>query len=86
MSDDIIRIERLENGYEVSVIDEKIQEKNHKPNSMWDDPWRCYAFETSEAVLKFLGTVIDTIKTPPKPDAVFAKAFEDASTAEETKE
>lgn len=81
--DDVVRIERLENGYEVSVIDEKIQENNRKPKSCYEDPWRSYAFENAAGVVKFLESVLDKISKPPKADAVFGEAFKAATTGEE---
>lgn len=77
MSDSIVRIEALENGFNVCVINPKIQAENQKPKSNWKDPWVAYAFKTSEEVCEFLEQVLDKL-APPSDDKMFADAFKSA--------
>ena len=74
--DCIVKIDKLENGYTVCVVDEDIREKNNDPkNKSWDDPWKSYAFSTAEEVLDFLKSKLDELKPPPDADSEFASAF-----------
>jgi len=84
MGDCILRIEKLENGYEVEVYDEAIAEQNRKPkNSSYTDPWKAYAFENAEGVVKFIGLHLDKLKPPPGADAEYADAFNQAANSDD---
>jgi hypothetical protein len=76
---DVLRIEKLENGYEVSICDPKIIEANNKPKSDWQDPWKEYAFTTAEEVKTFVGNTLDKLKPPPSADEEYDSAFKQAS-------
>ncbi len=79
MSDCILRVEKLENGYEVEVIDEKIVAQNAKPKSAWKDPWKGYAFENADSALEFIQTQFRKLKPPPSAEVEFDQAFKSAS-------
>ena len=80
MSDDtILRIEKLENGYEVEICDPKIMESNRKPKSNWQDPWKGYAFVTADEVKDFVGKQLDSLKPPPDADEEYSDAFKQAT-------
>lgn len=81
MSDCILRVEKLTNGYEVEISDPKIVAENAKPKSNWQDPWKGYAFKTAEEVSTFVGAILDKLN-PPSSDDEFAAAFT-AATKEE---
>lgn len=74
-----IRIERVQNGYEVSAIDPKVRAENDKPNSKWIDPERQYVFKTIQEVNAFVEK-IEKIALPlvPNPPDSFAAAFDQA--------
>lgn len=76
--DDIIRIEALENGFEVECLDPKVVEENAKPKSMYRDPYKGYAFSTAEEVVKFVGEKLKAMK-PKSKDGGYAAAFKEAS-------
>lgn len=78
MSEDVIRIEQLENGFEVECIDPKIQAKNAEPKSMWQDPYKSYAFSTKEEVIAFVSEKLGKMK-PRSPDGGYAAAFKEAA-------
>ena len=61
MSDCYIKIERVENGFEVSIPDPKILKANakRKDGEFWQDPARDYVFRTSVDVVKFVQANID---------------------------
>lgn len=60
MSEDVLRVEKLENGYEVEIYDQKIADANNKPkNSKYESPWKAYAFSTSAEVVKFVSKHLD---------------------------
>lgn len=75
---DFIRIEKLENGFEIECLDEKIAEENAKPKSMYRDPYKAYAFSTGEEVLKFIKEKLGAMKAKSK-DGGYAAAFKEAS-------
>lgn len=59
MSDTVLRVEKLENGFEVEIFDEKIDKSNNKPKSTYESPWKAYAFTTSAEVVKFVAKHLD---------------------------
>lgn len=79
MSEDIVRIEKLENGYEVEVCD-----PSNKPAKagVYQDPWKAYAFATKEEVVKFLTKVLDKL-APEDESAEFDGAFNEAVSEKE---
>jgi hypothetical protein len=83
MGDTVLRIEKLTNGYEVEICDSKIMDANRKPKSVYEDPWKSYAFTTAEEVKAFVGEHLDSLKPPPEADEEYAQAFKQASTEDE---
>jgi len=49
----IVRIEKLDNGYEVEIRDQKAVKQNQKPGP-YTDPWRSFAFKNEAEVVAFL--------------------------------
>lgn len=81
--DSVLRIEKLENGYEVEICDPAIMAANDKPKTTWQDPWKGYAFTTAEEVKNFVGEHLDSLKPPPDADAQYGEAFSKATSEEE---
>jgi hypothetical protein len=79
--DIIVRIEKLSNGFEVEIRDQKQVAKNDKPTPGYKDPWCSYAFKTTAEVCKFLEANLD--KAAPADD--FNSSF-DAAAAEDNDE
>jgi hypothetical protein len=77
MGDDIVRIEKLNNGYEVEIRDQKQAAKNEKPGA-YRDPWCSYAFKTTAEVCKFLEQNLDKAVPPDNFNSSF-----DAAVAED---
>ncbi len=77
--EDVLRIEKLENGYEVEVCDPKIMENNRKPKTEYKSPWKGYAFTTKEEVVAFISEHLDSLQPPPDADTEFGQAFDEAS-------
>lgn len=76
-----IRIERLQNGYNVRITDPEIAKKNEARDKgkdgccePWSDPQVSYAFSTSEEVLGFLKTNIDKALPVDEYSSTFDKA------------
>jgi hypothetical protein len=80
MGDQILRIEKLTNGYEVEIVDTKAMENNRKPKTEYIDPWKSYAFTTAEEVKAFIGEHLDSLSPPPEADEEYATAFKQAAT------
>lgn len=78
MSQDVVRIEALENGFEVECLDPKIQEENGKPKSLYRDPYKSYAFSTSDEVLAFVKDKLSKMK-PKSNTSEYASAFKEAA-------
>lgn len=79
--DDIVRIEKLENGYEVEVIDPAVVKENAKSNG-WQDPYKAYAFDDIEKMLAFLREVLPKVDTPTAKDT-YAAEFKKATSAKD---
>lgn len=78
----VLRIEKLENGYEVEISDPKIIAANKKPKSQYQDPWKGYAFTTAEEVKNFVGEHLDSLKPPPDADEEYSDAFKAAASGD----
>jgi hypothetical protein len=78
MSDTILRIEKMVNGYEVEVRDPKIAAENAKPKSSWQDPMKGYAFNTAAEAGAFVTAVLDKL-SPLSDDDEYAAAFKAAT-------
>lgn len=76
--DTILKIEKLENGYTVCVVDEKIAENNKKPKARWEDPWKEYGFSNDTDVLAFVTKRLATLKKPPSASEEYDGAFKTA--------
>jgi hypothetical protein len=83
MGESVLRIEKLENGYEVEVCDPTILAENEKPKTAYKSPWKGYAFTTAEEVKNFVGEHLDSLKPPPDADAEYGSAFAKASSEED---
>lgn len=68
MSDCVLKVEKLENGYEVEVCDPVISAANDNPKATWRDPWKGYAFKTEKEVVTFVSKILSTL-SPAKDDA-----------------
>ena len=77
MSEYDVRIERLANGYEVTLRDPKIVKENAKPNSKYRNSTREYVFKTLPELLAFLKKNLDKALPPDE----FGSAFDSAVAA-----
>ena len=78
MSDDcIVRIEKLTNGYEVEIRDQKAAEKNKTKSEPYRyvDPWKSFAFKTEAEVVAFLSKNL----SKATPDNEFSHNFDVAA-------
>lgn len=77
MDNQVLRIEKLTNGYEVEICDPEVMKKNRDPKNKgpWEDPWKGYAFTTAEEVKNFVGQHLDSLSPPPEADDEYADAF-----------
>jgi len=80
--DTVLRIGKLENGYEVEICDPGIQAANDKPKSNYKDPWKGYVFTTAAEVAAFVTLHLDKLKPPPGAEEEYASAFAEASREE----
>ena len=76
MSDEVLRIEKLENGYTVEIRDPKIDAANQKPKASWKSPWKEYAFSTSKEVIAFVTSHLGSL--PKSAGDEFNDAAEEA--------
>lgn len=76
MSNEVLRIEKLENGFTVEVRDPKIDEANRKPKANWKSPWKEYAFSTSKEVIAFVTSHLSSL--PKSAGDEFNDAAEEA--------
>jgi hypothetical protein len=73
----------LENGYEVEICDPQAMEANKKPKSVYESPWKGYAFTTSDEVVNFIKEHLDTLKPPPSAEDDYSSAFDQAASEED---
>lgn len=80
MGDDVVHIEKLENGWELEICDPDVQAKNRDPKykGPWQDPWKGYAFSDIDAMLAFLKEKLPELH-PEDEDETYAQAFTAAS-------
>lgn len=81
-----IRIERLQNGYNVRVTDPDIQKKNEARNKStkdectpWSDPQVTYAFSTTDEVVDFITNNLDKMLPVDAYSSTFDQAAKDSS-------
>lgn len=84
MSDTLLRIEKMANGYEVEIRDAAITAENAKPRSSWQDPMKGYAFKTAAEAGAFVTAVLDKL-SPLDGEDEYAAAFKAATTEKATK-
>ena len=82
MDNCILRIEKLENGYEVEIVDDTVREANRNPQKNgkylpYQDPWKGYAFTDMKSMLKFLETKIPELH-PLDEESEYDDAFDNA--------
>lgn len=73
---DNITIEKLENGFEVECLDEKIAEENDK-GKHYKNPYKKYAYSTKEEVIAFITAKLDKLSkrgAKAEYDAAFKEA------------
>lgn len=80
MGETVLRVEKLENGFEVEIYDEKISKANEKPKANYTSPWKAYAFTTSAEVVKFVEKHLDGL--PKSPQDEFNNAAAEAFSKE----
>jgi hypothetical protein len=59
MGEYVLKIEKLENGFEVEIMDAKIKAENDKPSKKgqmkpYVSPWKSYAFTTGKEAVAFV--------------------------------
>lgn len=76
--DQIAKICRLENGFEVEVYDPPPPRKPSDKPSMepYKDPWKSYAFGTAKEAMAFLQGRLEKLKSP---NSEYADGFKEAS-------
>jgi hypothetical protein len=67
MSEQILRIEKLANGYTVEVTDPAVAKRNKNSKLPYESPWKEYAFSSSKEVKTFVSKVLDKL-TPVEDD------------------
>ena len=75
MSDCILRVKKLANGYEVEIVDPKIVAENDKPKGGYKDPWVEYAFTTSAEVIAFITAHLESLKPEPDEEKQYGQEF-----------
>lgn len=82
MHGNIARIEKLENGYEVEVCDPATEDKNSRGKGPYVDPWKGYAFKTTDEVVAFLTKVLGKL-APVSDSEEYAESFNKAVSEKE---
>lgn len=84
MDNCVLRVEKLANGYEVSIADPEIMAENEKPKGNYKSPWVEYAFTTAPEVVEFVKQHLESLKPEKGGAALYGQDFaEQAAKAEE---
>lgn len=75
MNDCILRVDKLANGYEVSIADPKIIAENEKPKGGYKDPWVEYAFSTAPEALAFISAHLESLTPEPDGETLYGQEF-----------
>lgn len=75
VSDTILRVEKLANGFEVEICDPSIVAENEKPKSNYKSPWVEYAFTTAPEVIEFIKLHLESLKPEPDDEKQYQQAF-----------
>jgi len=62
MSEMVVRIEKLQNGYTVEVPDPKVAKANKNSKIPYQDPWKEYAFPDAKRAAAFVNKVLDSLE------------------------
>lgn len=81
MGEYVLKVEKLENGYEVEVMDAKIKAENDKPSKKgalgtYKSPWKAYAFSTDKEVIAFVAKHLASL--PKSSEDEFNDAADEA--------
>ena len=84
MSDTIVRIRKIDNGFVVCAQDPAIIAANRKSSlkQPYRDPECEYAFDTFEKVLKWLKQNVDNLVPEPDADTEYSNSFDEATASE----
>ena len=74
MSDCILKVEKLENGYEVECVCPDTVKANKEGQGMYQDPWKSYAFQNSKDTIKFISESLDKL-TPVSDEEEYSGSF-----------
>lgn len=79
----VLRIEKLENGWEVEILDPAVQDKNRAPSKPgkfvpYEDPWKSFAFEDFDRMMKFIKEKLPLLH-PESDEDVYDSAFSEAT-------
>lgn len=86
MDNCILRIDKLANGYEVSIADPKILAENEKPRTNYKSPWVEYAFTTGDEVISFVKGHLGSLKPEPDGETLYGQEFARQATKHDDKE
>lgn len=78
MSQDIVRISMLENGWEVECYHKPKPRKPNEPYS-YESDWKCYGFDSADKVMKFLKDQLPTLSRRMSGDEEYASGFKEAT-------
>lgn len=74
-NDDVLRVGKIANGYEVEICDPAIVAENAKPKGSYKSPWVEYAFKDAEEVLAFIKLHLDSLKPEPDEESQYGAEF-----------
>lgn len=86
MSDTILRVEKMANGFAVEICDPAIMAENEKPKGNYKSPWVEYAFTTAPEVIEFVKLHLESLKPEPDEKTQYGQEFaRQAAKMEESK-
>ena len=75
MGETVLRIEKLQNGWEIEIADPEVLKNNKDPKKSWKDPWVGYAMLSVDDVKEFIGKHLDSLEPPADADDEYGAEF-----------
>jgi hypothetical protein len=81
MDNCVLRVEKLANGYEVSIADPKIMAENEKEKKEYHykSPWVEYAFTSAPEVVEFVKQHLESLRPEKGGAALYGQDFAEAA-------
>jgi hypothetical protein len=75
MDNEVLRIEKCANGFEIEICDPEIRSKNSAGKGEYECPWVGYIFTTVEEVAAFIAAHLGSLEPEPDEEEEYGAEF-----------